>query len=144
MVQRGRLVALEVVPPVAHEELLVEHCAVGAQERVVSAVFLANVEDLALCVHVAVVSSILLLPAAKPSARNGTVDRVVLTGCTSDCWPGLAIVAVMAIISAVLSIVMRSAVNVLLTGLWTTVREAVRETVRETVGCCRRECRNLR
>lgn len=129
VIQRGRFVALEVVPPITHEEPLVENGAVGAQERVVSAVFLTNVEDLALCVHVTVVPSILLLSAAESRAGNGTVDRVVLTGCSSDSWPGLAILAITAVVSAVLSIVMRSTANVLLTGVRTTMRTAVREAV---------------
>lgn len=140
VVQRGCLVALVVVPPVAHKEPLVEHGAIGAQKRVVSAVFLANVEDLALCVHVTIVPSVLLVSAAEFCARNGAVDRVVLAGRASDSWPGLAIMPVLAVVSVILSIVMRTAANVLLTGLRTAVREAIRESVRG----CRRKCRNLR
>ena len=38
--------AVEVVPPVTHEVLLVEHGAVGAEEGVLAAVSLADVEHL--------------------------------------------------------------------------------------------------
>lgn len=140
VVERGRLVALVVVPPVAHKEPLVEHGAVGAQKRVVSAVFLANVEDLALCVHITIVPSVLLVSAAEFCARDRAVDRVVLAGRPSDGWPGLSIMPVVAVVSVILSIVMRTAANVLLTGLRTAVREAIGKSVRTR----RRKCRNLR
>lgn len=123
VVQRGCLVALEVVPPVANEESLVKDGAVGAEERVVSAVFLADVEDLALCVHVTVVTSIFLILAAESSAWNGVVDRIVLPSRSPDSGPHLAIVSV------VLPIVAWATTNVL-TGLRTTVWEAI--------GDCRR------
>ena len=43
---RGHQVALHVVPPIADEQLLVEHGAVGAEERILTAALLADVEDL--------------------------------------------------------------------------------------------------
>lgn len=119
VVQRGCLVALVVVPPVTNEEPLIKDGAVGAEERVVSAVFLADVEDLALCVHVTVVASIFLILAAESSAWNRVVDRIVFSGRSPDSWPRLAVV------SAVLPIVVWAATNVL-TGLRTTVWEAAR------------------
>lgn len=115
MVERWRVFAFKVVPPVADEELLVENGAVGAEERVVSAVFLADVEDLALCVHVAIVASILLVFAAELSARDGTVDRIILPGRASDSRPRLAI------ISVVLPVVVSTTANVLLSGVRTSV-----------------------
>lgn len=111
MVEPWRLFAIIVVPPVANEELLVKNSAVGAEERVVSAVFLADVEDLALCVHVTIVASILLVFAAEHSPRDGAVDRIILPGRASDGRPGLAI------ISVVLPVVVCAAANVLLVGV---------------------------
>lgn len=81
-----------------------------------SAVFLADVEDLALCAHVAIVSSVLLVLAAELSARDGTVDRIILPGSASDSRPGLAV------ISVVLPVVVCAAANVLLAGVRTSVR----------------------
>lgn len=117
MVEPWRVFAFKVVPPVADEELLVEDGAVGAEERVVSAVFLADVEDLALCVHVTIVASILLVFAAEFSARDGTVDRIILPGRASDSRPRLAV------ISVVLPVVVCTAANVLLYGVRTPVRD---------------------
>lgn len=45
-VEERRVLAREVVPPVAHEVLLVEHRAVGTEERVLAAVAVADVEHL--------------------------------------------------------------------------------------------------
>lgn len=115
MVEPWRVFAFKVVPPVANEELLVKNSAVGAEERVVSAVFLADVEDLALCVHVTIVASILLVFAAEHSPRDGAVDRVILPGCASDGRPSLAI------ISVVLPVVVCAAANVLLAGVGASV-----------------------
>lgn len=115
MVEPWRVFAFKVVPPVADEELLVEDGAVGAEERVVSAVFLADVEDLALCVYVTIVASILLVFAAELSARDGTVDRIILPGRASDSRPRLAV------ISVVLPVVVCTAANVLLSGVRTPV-----------------------
>lgn len=118
MVEPWRVFAFKVVPPVANEELLVKNSAVGAEERVVSAVFLADVEDLALCVHVTIVASILLVFAAEHSPRDGAVDRVILPGRASDGRPGLAI------ISVVLPVVVCAAANVLLAGVGASVRNS--------------------
>lgn len=45
-IEEWRVLAGEVVPPVTHKVLLIEHGAVGTKERVLAATTVANVEDL--------------------------------------------------------------------------------------------------
>ena len=59
------LVALHVVPPVADEQLLVEQCAVGAQEGSHEPGVEAYVEHLALGLCVGEVSAVPLIQALK-------------------------------------------------------------------------------
>lgn len=68
------------------------------------AVFLAYVEDLALCLCIAVITWVLVVLAAKSGLWHGIVDRVVLPRGASDGGPDLSI------ISMVLSVVIVTAV----------------------------------
>lgn len=45
-IEEWRVLAGEVVPPVTYEVLLIEHGAVGTEERVLTTTTVANVEDL--------------------------------------------------------------------------------------------------
>lgn len=75
-VEAGSGVAIELVPPNADQVLLTEDSSVGAQE-VERAVHRANVEDLALCLHVRIVSGPLLVLAVERSLGDLRVNRVV-------------------------------------------------------------------
>ena len=76
--------AVHVEPPVAHEVLLVEQRAVGAEEAVLgeaaAAVSTADVEDLALGLGVSVVASFHLAVAGEGGVGNLGEDGVVVSG----------------------------------------------------------------
>ena len=83
-VQTLGLGAVKVEPPVADEDSLVEHGAVGAEDAVglqaIRAVVGTDVERLALCGGVGIVSSFHQAITGEPSVRHLGVDGIVLPG----------------------------------------------------------------
>ena len=81
--------AVHVEPPVADEVLLLEECAVGAEEGVLGeagvAVVGADVESLALGLWVAIVTSVHLSVAGERSLRWDCIYGVVLSRSARDC-----------------------------------------------------------
>lgn len=78
IVVAGRLVALDVLPPVTHKVLLVEDGSDRAQESIAATIRLADVEDLTPRLDICVVSGLELLGAAiEACLRNCREGRII-------------------------------------------------------------------
>merc|ERR1712172_96317 len=75
---------VNVVPPVADEVLLVENCAVGAEEGCFITARGAHVERLTLSSRVCVEAREGLISTVKTSVRHSVVDRIVNTGLSGN------------------------------------------------------------
>lgn len=65
------------------------------------AVFLAYVEDLALCFCITIITWVLVVLAAESGPWHGIVDGIVLSRCAPNCRPDLSIISmVLAVVIA--------------------------------------------
>ena len=82
--------AVHIVPPVTGEVLLLEHRPIGADEaildqaEVAGAAGQADVEHLAVCLQVSVISSTHAVLAAEVGVWDGGIDGVIHPGLTGN------------------------------------------------------------